>query len=188
MRKQLAAFALVLLMAGTAHATSFDLSFDNDSAQVGLTQPLVADELGASRFGARLLYNGDENTRLLSAGVEFVGEPGNVPGLEIGVGVQGYGGRTDQGQDILAAAVGGVASYTPPALGGVVFGAKLYVAPKIFSGLDSDGLLETAVRVGYRVTPKIEVYLGYQNIRSDFGRLDTWTIDEAVRLGFAATF
>ncbi len=188
MRKSLAALAVILLIAGTAHATSLDLAFDNDSAQVAVIQPLVADELGSSQFGARFLYNDDEETKLFSAAFEFVGEPGNVPGLKVGVGVQGYGGSTDRDQDMLAAAVGGLIRYVPPALGGVSFGARLYVAPKIFSGLDSDGMLETAVRAGYNVTPKIEVYLGYQNIRSDFGRYGTWTIDDALRLGFAASF
>ena len=188
MRKQLAVLAILLLTAGSAGATSLDLSFDNNAAQIAVNQPLVTDELGASRFGARFLYNGDEKTRLGSAGFEFVGTPGNVPGLNLGVGVKGYGGRTSRGQDLLNGAIGAVADYTPPLLGGVVFGAKLYVAPKIFSGLDSDGLLETSMWAGYRVTPKIEVYLGYQNIRSDFGRYGTWTIDEGLRLGFKATF
>lgn len=188
MRRIFVMLAGLLLVAGSAHATALDLAFNNDSAQVAVTQPLVVDDYGASRFGARFLYNDDEGTKLLSGGFEFVGEPGNVPGLKVGVGVQGFGGSTDHDQDILAAGIGGMASYAPPALQGVAFGAKLYVAPKIFSGLDSEGLLETAVRAGYNVTPKIQVYLGYQNIRSDFGRYGTWTIDEGLRLGFEATF
>lgn len=188
MHKQLVGLVIVLLLAGNAHATAIDLGFNDDSAQVSFSQPLVTDELGSSQFGARFLYNDGEETKLLSGGFEFVGEPGNVPGLKVGVGVQAYGGSADHNQDILACAIGGLVRYAPPALGGVAFSGKLYVAPKIFSGLDSDGLLETSVRAGFNVTPKIEVYLGYQNIRSDFDHHDVWTIDDDLRLGFEARF
>lgn len=181
------ALALSLVATG-AGATSFDLAFNNDSAQVEVIQPLLVDELGSSQVGGRFLYNDDEETKLGSVGLEFVGEPGNIPGLVFGVGAQGYGGSTDQGQDILAAAIGFSVQFAPPPLNGVVFGGKIYFAPKIFSGLDCEGMLETALQVGYKVTPKVLIYLGYQNIRADFERRDTWTIDDDLRLGFKAHF
>ncbi len=184
-------FGIVLvisLVATVAGATSFDLAFNNESVQVALVQPLQVDELGSSQVGGRFLYNDDEETKLGSLGLEFVGEPGNIPGLTFGIGAMGYGGSADQDQDLLTAAIGGSVQFAPPPLNGFVFGGRVYFAPKIFSGLDNEGLLETALQVGYKVTPKVRVYLGYQNIRADFEGHDTWTIDDDVRLGFEAHF
>jgi len=188
MAKSLVLSLLILLVAGTAQATTFDLAFNNESAQVELGQPIIVDELGASEVGARFLYNDAEETRLGSLGLLFTGEPGNVPGLKLGIGAQGYLGSTDRDQDLLAAAVGGTVRYAPPALGGVAMLGKLYFAPRIFSGLDCEQLWETEVRAGYNLTPRVQVHLGYQAIRSEFDSYDTWTIDDAIRLGFQASF
>lgn len=180
---------LVLATPALAAAVTFDLGFDNESAQVELSQSLHVDELGSSRVGARFLYNGDEETRLGSAGFSVRGRPGNLPGLEVGVGAQGLAGSTDDDFDLLAAAVTADARYSPPMLRGVGLAAGVGYAPKIFSGLDSDGSLETSLRLGYNVTPRVQVYLGYQNIRADFEDTSDWrTIDEALRLGFEARF
>jgi hypothetical protein len=73
-------------------------------------------------------------------------------------------------------------------LGGVGVGGKIYYAPRIFTGLDAERLLETGVRLAYAVTPKVRVFAEYQNIRSDFEDRGNWTIDEEVRVGFQASF
>ncbi len=65
---------------------------------------------------------------------------------------------------------------------------KIYFAPKILSGLDSEGLLEGALRVGYHLTPKVQIYLGYQNLRADFEGEGTRALDEDLRIGFEAQF
>lgn len=187
-RIALAVVCLVLVAAG-AQATTLDLAFDNKSAQLQLAQPLVVDELGSSEAGARFLYNGDEDTRLGSLGLVFLGEPGNIPGLKLGIGVHGYLGRTDQGQDLLAAALGARVRYAPPTLGGITLLGRLNMAPGIFCGLDSERLWETEIRAGYNLTPRVQVHLGYQNIQVRFdGYSSMWTIDHAIRLGFQASF
>jgi len=114
--------------------------------------------------------------------------PGNVPGLELGVGGLLYGGRTDDRQDLFDLGVGGRVTYAPPALGGIGATAKAYYVPQVFAWSDSERLLETGLRLSYAVLPKVLVHLEYQNIRADFEDLGNRTIDEGVRVGFEARF
>jgi hypothetical protein len=188
MKKYLLLPLLLCLPALPAWSSSFDLSFNDTSAQAQIVFPLRSDDYGTMQFEGRALYNDREETRLGSAGVAFVGEPGNVPGLSLGVGGLLYGGRTDDRQDLLALGVGGRLNFAPPALGGVGVGGKIYYAPRIFTGLDAERLLETGVRLAYAVTPKVRIFAEYQNIRSDFEDRGNWTIDEEVRVGFQASF
>lgn len=188
MKKWLLLSLLPCLLAAPVAAQSVDLSFNESSAQLQFAYPLRADDYGVVQAEGRLLYNKDEETRLASAGLLFIGEPGNVPGLDFGFGGRLYGGRTDERQDLLALGVGGRVTFAPPVLGGVGVGGKLFYAPNIFSGLDAERLLETGVRLSYAVTPKVRLYGEYQNLRSDFEERGTWTIDEGVRVGFEARF
>ena len=65
----------------------------------------------------------------------------------------------------------------------------LYYAPEVFSGRDSEGLWEGQLRLTYTVIPKVQLYLGYQNIQLDVeGPRGDRTIDEGLRLGFIGTF
>jgi hypothetical protein len=188
MKKWLLLPLFLCLLVAPAGATSVDIGVNDFSVQLQLANPLYADDYGTVQFRGRLLYNNKEETRLASAGLMFVGEPGNVPGLDLGIGAQLYGGRTDEGQDLLALGLGGLLTYAPPVLGGVGVSGKLFYAPQILSGLDTDRVLETGVRVSYAVTPKVRLYAEYQNLRSDFEKRGNWTIDEGVRVGFAASF
>jgi hypothetical protein len=171
-----------------AGATSVDLGLNDFSVQMQFAYPLHVDDYGMVQAEGRLLYNDREETRVASAGLLFVGEPGNVPGLNLGVGGHLYGGRTDERQDLLALGVGGRLAYAPPMLGGVGVSGKLFYAPQILAGLDADRLLETGVRLSYAVTPMVRVYGEYQNLRSDFEDQGNWAIDEGVRIGFEASF
>lgn len=188
MKKWLVLFLLPCLFAVPAGAASVDLGINDVSVQLQFAQPLRADDYGTVQAEGRLLYNDHEETRLASAGLLFVGEPGNVPGLDLGVGGLLYGGRTDERQDLLALALGGRLTYAPPVLGGVGVGGKLFYAPQILSALDADRLLETGVRLSYAATPKVRLYAEYQNLRSDYEERGNWSIDEGVRIGFAGSF
>lgn len=188
MKKWLFLFLLSCPIVAPAGATSVDLGLNDFSVQLQFAHPLYADDYGRVQAEGRLLYNDREETRVASAGLLFVGEPGNVPGLNLGVGGQLYGGRTDERQDLLALGVGGRLAYAPPMLGGFGVSGKLFYAPQILAGLDADRLLETGVRLSYAVTPMVRVYGEYQNLRSDFEDQGNWAIDEGVRLGFEASF
>ena len=179
---------LICIMAGSAAAASMDLSFNDDSAQLQFSYPLVEDDYGATRLNGRVLYNDPEDTGLVSGGCEFWGSPGNVPGLQLGIGGQLIGGRTDDSQDFINLGVSGQASYAPPVFGGWGMTAKLTYAPKIFSFLDSDHLVESGLRLHYAMTPRVKLFVEYQAIQNKFEDEGTWTIDEGVRVGFNAHF
>ncbi len=188
MKRLLCLTVFFSLLALRAEADSIAVSLNDYSVQLGYRHLLLEDDFGRSVVHGRFLYNDDEDTRLGSAGFDFVGEPGNLPGLEVAAGVQLYGGDTDRGQDILALAVGGRGDYFPPMLGGFGVTAKLFYAPKILAFLDSDRLLEAGVGAAYAMTPRVRLTLEYQVIHADFDRYDSWTIDDGVRLGFQARF
>lgn len=189
-RKMTVAAALALTLAGSpvASAGVLDFGFNDYSAQVRYEHPLSEDDYGRSSLSARLLYNDDEETTLGSLGFDFSGVPGNVPGLEVGVGAHGYGGRTDDRQDVAALGIAARALYAPPTLGGVGVTARGAYAPKIFAFADSERLVETALRLHYAVTPKIRLHVEYQNVGVKFEDRGSWTIDEGVRVGFEARF
>jgi len=188
MKKSLLPALLFCLAAFEAPAATLDLDFNDSSVQVGFAHNLREDEYGFSRGRLRFLYNDHEETTLGSAGLDFAGSPGNVPGLEVGIGAQLLGGEADRSQDLLALAVGVQATWAPPTLGGLGFGGRVSYAPGIFCWMDSERMVESALRVSYAVTPRAGLFLEYQNIRSDFEEHGNWTIDDGVRGGFEARF
>lgn len=188
MIRSMLACLLTLLAVSGAQAGSFELGLNNSSVQLRLGLPLRSDELGRTLLQARALYNDREETTLGSLGLEFAGEPGNLPGLEVGVEATGYTGRADRGLDSTNLALGVRAAYAPPALGGIGVAGRVAFAPEVLSFADSEGLLETSGGISYAITPKARVLVEYQNIRSEFEGRGTWTIDDAVRVGFQTRF
>ncbi|HKK02028.1 MAG TPA: YfaZ family outer membrane protein [Desulfuromonadales bacterium] len=178
----------LMLNAATVWAASLGVEFNDSSAQIRYAQPLTQDEYGTAQVNARFLYNDNNDATIGSAGLMFLGEPGNVPGLRLGIGAQVYGGRGAHSQDILSLGVGGTAVYAPPRFGGIGIAADLYYAPRVFSLLDAKRLFEGGARVQYAITPKAEVYLGYQYLRADFGHESHQNLDKALRVGFNAHF
>lgn len=179
---------MCLLVVAPAQATSFELGLNDSSAQLRLGQSLRSDEFGQTLLQARLLYSDQEKTKLGSLGLEFAGEPGNVLGLEVGVGASAYLGEAHRGRDFFNMALTLRTEYAPPALGGLGFSGRLAYAPEVLSFIDSESLFETAGQVSYAVTPKARVFVEYQNLRNEFERRGNWTIDDAVRVGFQTRF
>ncbi|MFH7321295.1 hypothetical protein ACHHRT_11900 [Desulfurivibrio sp. D14AmB] len=192
MKKILAAATALLALAAveSTQAATFELSLSDTSIQSRLAAPVIEDDHGSTEFNARLLYNDRKRLTLASAGVEFITQP-LASGLGLGLGVEALAGRkkdTRANQDIYGLSVGARLYYYPAELAGWGFQAKLYYVPQITAFSDLDRLLETGARVGYAVSPTLEVFAEYQNIRADFDRLGKQTIDDNLRVGFAASF
>lgn len=188
MRTLITALIFMLLATSYAVAGDFGLDFNNDSAEGRLSFPLNEDDYGTTKINARYLYNSDFKTNLFSTSVGFYGEPGNLPGLTLGAGFIGYIGKTERTYENLNVGLEGEAEYMPAALRGVGFGAKLGFAPKVFSFMDSEGLLEWSARVFYAVTPKVHVYLNYQRTEGDYKTANNVTLDNDLRFGIRAFF
>jgi hypothetical protein len=181
-------FALIFGLAANAGADSLEVTLNDFSAQLRYGHEISRDPYGSFNITSGLLYNDDEDTRLGSAGFEFLGEPGHIQGLLLGVGAQLTGGRTDDGQDLLALAVGGRGAYAPAELSGLGFFGRVSYGPRILSFFDAERMLETGVGLSYAITPNLSLVAEYQNIRTKFEDKGTRIIDEGVRGGFHARF
>ncbi len=176
------------LFAVQGWAQSLEIHLNDTTVQARYEHPLYEDDFGLSAVGGRFLYNDDKSTALGSLGLDFVGAPGNVPGLKVGVGSHLYGGKTRGRQSLAAVGIGLRGHLAPPQLGGVGLEGRLAYAPKILTFMDAERLLETSVRLSYAVTPKVRLFAEYQRIRVDFEDLGSTTIDEGIRGGFQALF
>lgn len=190
--KRIVLFTLFCSLAATGvGATSLEVGLNDFSVQAQYAQTVTEDEYGTSQLGARFLYNDHEETTLGSAGFDFLGKPGNVPGLNVGAGALLYGGRTGDGPiecDLFVLGIVARADYHPPMLNGLGFGGKFAFGPSILSFADAERLYEWALRIDYSITPKIRVFAEYQDIRTEFENVGSWHIDEGVRGGFEARF
>lgn len=188
MRSLILAIFILFVTTTVAMAGAVGLDFNNDSAEARLSLPISQDEYGKVLFNGRYLYNSDEKTNLGSGAVAFYGEPGNIPGLTLGAGFIGYFGRTHKDYDNLNVGLVGEAEYMPAALSGFGVGARFAFAPKVFSFIDSEGLIEMSGRVFYAVTPKVHVYLNYQWIEGDYKNARNLKLDSDLRFGIRAFF
>lgn len=191
LKRCLLPIVVAVFCAATAWGTSLEVALNDFSAQGRFVQPLVEDSYGTSELAFRLLYNDHKDLTLGSAGFNFLGKPGNVPGLDLGVGVQVSGARSTDGavdQDLVSVGLGLLGQFNPPVLQGLGFGARVFYGPKILAFADSEGLFEGAASVGYAITPKIRVFTEYQYLHARFEDIGNGSIDEGLRLGFQAKF
>lgn len=170
-------------------ADSIDIGFNNESFHLGYERPLVHDDYGVVAGNLGFLYNDDKRTTLGRAGADFVGSPGQYPGLQFGIGSRLIAGSSSKNTDFINLAMGVRGSYAPPQLGGIGFAASVYHAPKVFSFRDSDRLTQTEMLATYAVIPKVRLSLGYYNTRIKDDRNDrNRSIDNGMRIGFTGYF
>mgnify|MGYP001156644377 CR=1 FL=1 len=194
MKQLLTVVTCLLAMSGSAWAAanSLELNFNDDSAQARLGMIINQDAYGTSLFDIRGLFNDEDelNGWMTSFGFDFIGEPGNVPGLELGIVADVRVGESDRDDsDFGAVGIGGLARYFPPALGGFGFAGRIIYSPKIFSFLEAERMAEYSIRAGYVITPKIGVHVEYQNVEVEYDNiLGDVDVDDEVRIGFEARF
>ena len=181
--------AALCLCAASAGAASLDMSLNDDSLQAQVFVPVTQDAYGTTQVGVRGLYNDDDETKLLSGEIDFLGKPGDVPGLTAGVGVIVWGGEagSDGEFDILSVGIGLKAGFAPPQLMGVGIDGKFFYGPKILTGGDSERVFESGLRVSYAFIPKARCFVEYQKIHVDFDGGDG-NLDDDLRIGFEAKF
>lgn len=189
MKRLILFLACLVLVPLSAQATTLALDFNDDSAEVRFDVLLTGDDYGKSIFGGRYLYNDDEETEMIGVELKFVGDPGAVPGLEVGAGFIGYIGESHDVFDYSNVGVALMADYSPATMQGLGFSGRLVYSPDIFSWQDSDGMFEYNLRVSYAITPKVRVYIGYQDIEAEVdGFRQDVDIDEDARVGLQVRF
>lgn len=183
-----AVVAIVLAAcAAPARAGWFEIALNGNAVDASGGNHFGSDPRGRLALGGRLLYDDDDDTKLGSVLAALASEATAVEGLEFGVGAQGYFG-TGRDLDVSAIGLGVTASWAPPALDGVYFGARIFYAPGIFAWSDTDDLKDWGVKAGYRVTPKIEIFATFQRIDADFGALGRPPVHEGLLVGFGGRF
>lgn len=183
--------AVLCLCAATAGAASFDMSLNDDSLQAQLFIPVTQDAYGTTQVGVRGLYNDEHETKLLSGELDFLGKPGDIPGLTAGVGMIVWGAEVGSEQldaDILSLGVGAKVGFAPPQLMGVGIDGKFFYGPKILTTGDSERVFESGLRVSYAFIPKARCFVEYQKIHVDFDGGGDGDIDDDLRIGFEAKF
>jgi hypothetical protein len=182
--------AALCLCAVSAGAASLDMSLNDDSLQAQVFLPLTQDAYGTTQVGVRGLYNDDHDTKLLSGEVDFLGKPGDVPGLTAGVGMIAWGGEAGprNGADIFAVGIGAKVGFAPPQLMGVGIDGKVFYGPKILASGDTKRIFESGLRLSYAFIPKARCFVEYQKIHVDFDGGGDGNIDDDLRIGFEAKF
>lgn len=186
----LTAIVALCLCVASAGAATLDMSLNDDSLQAQLFLPVTQDAYGTTQVGIRGLYNDDHETKLFSGGVDFLGKPGDIPGLTAGVGVIVWGGEVGEGPvdaDILSVGVGAKVAFAPPQLMGIGIDGKFFYGPKILTTGDSERVFESGLRASYAFIPKARLFVEYQKIHVDFDGGDG-DIDDDLRIGFEAKF
>lgn len=192
-KQLLAGVACLLLMGGSALAAGngIELNFNDESAQARLGMVIMQDDNGTSMLDFRGLYNDDDDHSqwLTSAAFQFLGTPRDIPGLELGAVVDVKIGDSDVSDtDFGALGIGGLVSYFPPTFNGFGVSGRVIYSPGIFSFLEAEEVIESSVRAGYKITPKLGVHVEYQNVQVDFDRWGDSDIDDELRIGFEARF
>lgn len=174
-------------MIGTASAEStLDLNLDDNSARIAFNTPITPTGLYAN---AAYLYNQDRGD-VFNAGVHLIGDAGVGPNpLHAGLGGQFYYVNPDRGAPCgniclvtggspgpfaragsgEAIAIGGFVQYQLPRYNRIGFGGHIYYAPGIISFGGLNRFLEYGVRADYQVLRNANVYIGYRQIKADFG-------------------
>jgi hypothetical protein len=106
-----------------------------------------------------------------------------VEGLDLLLAGQYYFGE-GQNQDASALGLGFDANWALPNLKGVFVGGRFFYAPSLFAWGDTEGFSDWAVRGGYRITPKVDVFVSYHSIKADFEGTGDVDISDGWLIGF----
>lgn len=172
---------------GVAAAGSLDLGINDNSAEVDFRHTISADTLGGTEFDLKGLYSSknDVETTIIAGGLAVYGKL--TDGLELGVGIKGYGADAET-VEVACIAFGGVLRYFPSYLYGFGFYGRLYYAPEVLSWADADHFVDLDLGLEYQLIPRARIFVGYNRARADFEVTGRATIDEGVRGGLSLHF
>ncbi|QEP42265.1 hypothetical protein D5085_03405 [Ectothiorhodospiraceae bacterium BW-2] len=181
-------------------ADSFDLNVNNKVARFGYSVDNIPAFQGLGLdFG--FLYDDDSN-KLAHLGVNVRGENWSRAGsLKVSLETRLYlsdtyvvdippanssFGATTRNDTLASIAIGGQLTLSPMAR--INLSTTLFYAPKILSFGDAENLTEAGLRLGYRIIPPADVYLGYRYVDIDIKERETARLDEQFHIGFQYNF
>lgn len=186
-RRLCIAVVLLFTATGLSQAGWFELAFNDQAFDVSGGFHFGKDPEQQFALGGRYLSDDDQDAQVAAIFAGFAIVPDSKEGLELNLGVQLLTGESGS-QDVGAAAIGAVGNWTPPNLHGFYFGGSFFYGPSVFSWADTEGYLEWSARGGYKITPKIAVFVEYQRVEAEFVGLGDRELNDGVLFGFAGRF
>lgn len=190
--------ATVALVSSPVMAQGVDIALSDETASLNYVFDSSRIVQGGADTSLGVYYtdrrdNKDPDTIIAQGKFLVTGNMRNTnKRVKLSAGVKGYAGTvTDvEDTDMLAAAVGGKVAYIIPSSSSpmAVF-FEGYVAPRITSGMDVDGMSE--VRVGYEaeVAPSAKLYVGYRRVGVTFNDVKKETeVEDGFHVGLVLSF
>jgi hypothetical protein len=178
---------LSVAVSGAARAGWFDLGLDHDTVQASAGAHFGNDPAGRFALGGRYLWDDESGSRVGALLFGFETEPGSIEGLRFGIGGEVLAAR-DGDRDFEAGALGVSGTYAPAAMHGFFFGGRLFYAPSVLAWSGAESVVDASARVGFRVTPRIEVFGEYQVVRADLEDAGGHNLVDSILLGFGGRF
>ncbi|MCP1726393.1 hypothetical protein J2T60_000358 [Natronospira proteinivora] len=170
-----------LLGSGPVAALTLDLNLSDESAELK-----VANQGGILETQFSWIHEQDHGD-VLGLALHMV-DDANPGGSRLDMGIGGRVLAVDTpGPDGLALAIGGYFRYTIPNMNRLGIGGDLYHAPSIVSGGDLERYTQWAIRGEYQILRQANVYLGYRQVRPDFGG-GSETLDSGIHVGLRLNF
>ena len=170
-------------------ANDFEAVLSSETAQFSLYSDSSVVGWGGSDLAIRLLYNND-NDYMAQAEVLSVRQADKNTPVTLGVGIKGYIGYLDDlDEDALAIAIGGSVRYVIPAKMPVTVYANLFIAPKITSFADAEGIIDLNVGAQMEIMPQTNMFVGYRRLNIDTKKVSDYRIDDNnIHFGIRLTF
>ncbi|SCZ65658.1 YfaZ family outer membrane protein [Thiohalomonas denitrificans] len=178
---------LLLSVAGTTYADSFDINLHDDAVQMVYGTP-VGDEARGMDGELGVLYTDDSgNSDLLAhAGFLVSGQSRNGhQTFRIGLGSRLILADMDSHQ-AGAFAFGGRMRFSP--MERVGLGGDIWYAPDITTFMDGDRMHEYSLRVDYQLLPHAFVYAGYRHVEIELEDASEYELDSHSHLGMQLFF
>ena len=172
---------LGLAIAASAHADRIDFNVNDNAFEARYVSPIFKD---GGNFDLGWLHH-EDNGNVGFAGIYVEQEVEKDTTVAIG-------GRAlyleNDYDDASAIALGGSFNIGLPSEPRVRFGAHGYMAPRVTSFGDAKSFYDWGVRAGFRVLPRGELYVGYQNLEMKYENDAKWEFDDSFHVGMELTF
>ena len=185
---KLPAFAAVAMLSVSLHtqAASVEVALSEDNAKFSLNSYIGGMADGRATMSAGYFYN-EDHVDILNLGLHIVDVVGSTtPGLQVGVGVQGYFSDISSHEGA-ALGLGAIISYRAPQLKRVNFVAHGHYAPGITSYMDTERFSEYGIAIEYSLLPQADIFIGYRDIKVE-EEFREFSIDDSGHLGLRISF
>jgi hypothetical protein len=189
MRYLVAFFMLTASAAVLADALDVNLNNNTAQFQYGTASGFAAQ--GKADLHAGILYN-NVNSVLINAGIMVANNMEGVPGLSIGVGMEGLIATIKDNSQLksnaTALAVDGSVRYSPPGASQLGLVGELHYAPRILTFGDAIRYAQAAARVEFELSPQAMVYVGYRRVSFGIKNAPAAVLDNGGLVGFKFAF